>query len=55
MMKYCVVEEKDIEQLEEKVALLLSKGWKPQGGINAVILAPIMNIKFYQQAMVNDE
>jgi hypothetical protein len=55
MMKYCVVEERDIDKLEEKVALLLSRGWKPQGGINAVILAPIMNIKYYQQAMVKEE
>lgn len=54
-MKYCVVEARDIERLVEKVDLLLSEGWKPQGGINAVILAPIMNIKFYQQAMVKEE
>ena len=54
MMKYCVVAESNIESLEKEVALLISKGWKPQGGINAVILAPIMNIKFYQQAMVKE-
>ena len=55
MMKYCVVEERNIEKLEESIALLLSKGWKPQGGINAVILGPIMDIKYYQQAMVKEE
>ena len=54
MMKYCIVEQKDIGKLEEEVALLLSKGWKPQGGINAVILGPIMNIKYYQQAMIKE-
>ena len=55
MIKYCVGEERNIEKLEESVALLLSRGWKPQGGINAVILAPLMDIKYYQQAMIKEE
>lgn len=54
-MAYCVVEEREIEKLEERVAFLISKGWKPQGGINAVILAPVMNIKYYQQAMIKED
>jgi len=48
MIRYCVVEETNTEKLEEKVNLLISQGWKPQGGISARTYS-------YQQAMIKEE
>jgi hypothetical protein len=53
-MQYCVVEEKNTKKLEEQVNLLLSQGWKPQGGVCAVVIAPALNVWYYQQAMVKE-
>lgn len=53
-MKYCIVEEKSSEKLEVKVNMLISEGWKPQGGINVVVVAPALSVWFFQQAMIKE-
>ncbi len=48
MIRYCVVEEMNTVKPKEKVNLLISQGWKTQGGISA-------NRFYDQQAMTKEE
>ena len=37
MMKYQVVIENSMDKLEAEVNILLSEGWRPQGGISMMV------------------
>lgn len=53
-MKYMILVESDIDDLEDAVKMLMQDGWKPQGGV-AVICSDKVEAMRYHQAMTKDE
>ena len=54
-MKYDVVKESKYQKFLEIVNQLIEEGWKPQGGICAILIFPALDSWVYLQAMMKEE
>ncbi len=54
-MQYTLVTENNDEALVRKVTELIRQGWKPQGGIAVGVVAPVLNVHIFCQAMVKEQ
>ena len=54
-MEYTVVEDHNREELIQKVAELIRRGWQPLGGIAVSTVAPILGNYIFCQAMIKEQ
>jgi len=54
-MKYYVVQETKFNKFQDKVNQLIAEGWKPQGGVYAVIIALALGQWSYLQALIRED
>jgi hypothetical protein len=53
-MEYTIVKEQNHEELIRKVAELIRQGWKPLGGVSIGVVAPVLGVHIFCQAMTRD-
>lgn len=53
-MEYKLVETRDREELIKVVEGLIKQGWKPLGGIAVAVIAPMLDIFMFCQAMIKE-
>jgi hypothetical protein len=53
-MEYTLVQNRNHEELIRQVEELIKQGWKPLGGIAIAIIAPMLDIFMYCQAMIKE-
>jgi hypothetical protein len=53
-MEYTLVENRNRDELIREVEGLIKQGWKPLGGIAVAIIAPMLDIFMFCQAMIKE-